>query len=142
MLQILVTVLMGILVIAAVAVAALALGWLVILAYGAAIQRFTRWAGRTTEQSKEAAIDAVSLAVLAGLIGIVAWLTTSDFTKPREMSLAKAIALAAMIITLLKMALYIDSSNVRRAVWPLLVIFYAAPFVLRFRSSRTKCLNQ
>jgi hypothetical protein len=125
--QVVVTVLMGVLVVGIVAVSALALAWLVVMTYGSALRRFNRWASSAADQSKEAAVDGVSLALLAGVIGVLAWLTTSDFTKAGELSMAKAIALSAMMIAIFKIALYIDSSNVRRSVWPLLLIFYVTP---------------
>lgn len=76
----------------------------------------------------DAAVDAAVLAILAGVIGLLAYLSTGDFLKGHELSLVKATAISSMAIILLKIALYTNLRVVRFAVWPLLVLCYIAPF--------------
>jgi len=132
LIQLAVTVAMGALVIGGtllIAICVLAVVW---TAYQRAIDSFARWIGRSSEEAKAAATDATALALLASVIGVLAYLTTSDFLNTRELSFPKALTISSMVLVLLKMALYIDSSHVRRAVWPILGIAYLAPFVFGY----------
>jgi hypothetical protein len=120
----------------------IAMGRLVLHAIAGAIDQVKQLFAAAGRDAAAAAIDATALAVLAGGIGLVAYLSTGDFLKGHELSLAKAVAVSTIVIVLCKIALYTDSRAVRTAVWPILVVFYAAPFAYGAYHVHSECPAQ
>ena len=142
LIQMAVTIAMGALVICSTLLIALGMLALVWMAYQRALESVSRWVRSFSEDGKSAATDATALAILAGIIGALAYLTTNDFLKSNELSLPKALTLSSIALILLKMALYIDSSNIRRAVWPLLGLVYLAPLVFGYYTFEEECSKE
>lgn len=114
---------------------------LVWLAFERAIESIATRVRQFSDEAKTAAVDATALAVLAGLIGVLAYLTTGDFLATKELSLPKMVTVSSMLLILLKMALYVDSKPVRRAVRPLLAIAYVMPFAFGYYINDQECAS-
>jgi hypothetical protein len=138
LIQIAVTVATGAVVIGATLLIALGIAGLVWLAFERAIESIAARVRQFSDEAKTAAADATALAFLAGLIGVLAYLT-GDFLATKELSLPKMVTVSSMLLVLLKMALYVNSKPVRRAVWPLLSIAYVMPFAFGYYIYDQEC---